>query len=540
MNGLTGTLRLTRLAARRDRVTLPAWIIGLGTFVAVTTTLFDHDLATEADLVRETRIVATNAGMRVLGIVSGPSVGGYMLHREYVTLAALAALMSTFAVVRHMRQSEELGRAEMIGATVVGRHAGLAAAVLVALGADAALAVALTVALLAAGQPASGAVLAALSVAAVGAVFVGVAAITCQVASTTRGASGMSAAALGVAFLLSGVGNVVGTVDDRGLRVSSAWPVWLSPIGWGQQMRPFDDGLWWPLLLFATLTTILLAVAARLVAARDLGRGLLPERRGHTRAGAGLRSHPGLVWRLQRGLVLGWTVGLLGFGLILGALVDQIRDIGGPAAEFYTKAAGTDVVVDAFRASIIGMAATMVAIYVVQVLLRMRVDETGGTLEPVLAGAVTRGRWLLGHVLDAALGATALVLVFAVAMGVGAALVLGDPVGQVGEMVLAGLVQLPSIAVVGGAVVLAVGVLPRWAAPVCWTLLVAVLVLGPMFGPTLGLPPWLQDLSPFTHAPKLPGTAVEAVPLVLLVGVAVILGAVGAGALRRRDLALPA
>jgi ABC-2 type transport system permease protein len=93
---------------------------------------------------------------------------------------------------------------------------------------------------------------------------------------------------------------------------------------------------------------------------------------------------------------------------------------------------------------------------------------------------------------------------------------------------------------VGGAVVLAVGVVPRWAAPVCWTLLVAVLVLGPMFGPTLGLPPWLQDLSPFTHAPKLPGTAVGATPLVLLVAVAVGLGFVGSVALRRRDLVLPA
>jgi ABC-2 type transport system permease protein len=540
MNGLTGTLRLARLAARRDRVTLPSWIVGIAAFVAVTTALFAHDLATRADLVRETRIVATNAGMRVLGITSGPSVGGYMLHREYVMLAALAALMSTFTVVRHTRQSEELGRAEMIGATVVGRHAGLAAAVLVALGADFVLAAAITLGLVAAGQPVAGAVLAALSVAAVGAVFVGVAAVTCQVASTTRGSNGMSAALLGVFFLLSGVGNVVGTVDDRGLRVSSAWPVWLSPLGWGQQMRPFDDGLWWPLALFAALLVGLLVVAARLVAARDLGRGLLRERRGHARAGAGLLSHPGLVWRLQRGLVLGWAVGLLGFGLILGALVDQIRDIGGPAAEFYTKAAGTDVVVDAFRASIIGMAAAMVAIYVVQVLLRMRLDESGGTLEPVLASAVTRGRWVLGHVIDAALGATTLVLVFAVAMGLGAALVLGDPVEQVGEMVLAGLVQLPSVAVVGGAVVIAVGLAPRWAAPLCWSLLVAALVLGPMFGPTLGLPTWLQGLSPFTHAPKLPGTAVEAAPLVLLCALALGLGVGGVIAVRRRDLALPA
>jgi ABC-2 type transport system permease protein len=30
-----------------------------------------------------------------------------------------------------------------------------------------------------------------------------------------------------------------GSLDASGLWVVSACPVWLSPIGWGQQMRPF-------------------------------------------------------------------------------------------------------------------------------------------------------------------------------------------------------------------------------------------------------------------------------------------------------------
>jgi ABC-2 type transport system permease protein len=540
MTGLTGTPRLVRLALRRDRVTLPAWVLGLAVFVAATTALFQDSLATKADLLRETQLVATNAGMRVLGITSGPSDGGYMLHREYVMLAALAALMSTFAVVRHTRQSEELGRAEMVGATVVGRHAELAAAVLVALAADVALAGALSLAIVVGGEPAGGAVLAALSVAAVGAVFVGVAAVTCQVASTTRGATGMSAGVLGVFFMLSGLGNMLGTVDERGVRVTSAWPAWLSPIGWGQQMRPFEDALWWPPGLFALLLAALLALAARLVALRDLGRGLVPERRGRGRAPLTLLGHTRLAWHLQRGVVLGWAVGLLGFGLILGALTDQVRDLAGPAAEFYTRAAGTDVVVDAYRSSIVAIAATFVAIYVVQVLLRLRTDETGGTLEPLLAGSLTRWRWTLGHLTVAMTGGTLLVLVFSVAMGLGAALAVGEPATQLGQMVTAGLVQLPSIAVMAAVVVAAVGFLPRISVALCWTLLAAALVLGPMFGPTLRLPQWALDLSPFTHTPKFPATAVEAAPLLLLAAVALVLAAAGATALRHRDLGLPA
>ena len=163
MTGLTGTPRLVRLALRRDRLSLSAWVLGLGLFVAATTAMFVESLATYEDVVRETQLVSTNAGMRMLGLTSGPTVGGYMLHREYVTLAVLTALMSTLAVVRHTRQNEELGRAELVGATVVGRYAGLAAAVIVTVGANIVLAFVLGLAMTVNGLPASSSMLEARS-----------------------------------------------------------------------------------------------------------------------------------------------------------------------------------------------------------------------------------------------------------------------------------------------------------------------------------------------------------------------------------------
>lgn len=540
MNGLTGTGRLTRLALRRDRLTLPAWVLGLGLFVAATTSLFDSSLADPADLARETRLVATNAGMRMLGLTSGATIGGYMLHREYVMLAALAGLMTTFAVVRHTRQNEELGRSELLGATVVGRDAGLASAVIVAVLADVVLAVVLGLAVMATGQPVRGSLLVGASVAGVGLVLVGVAAVACQLSSTTRGASGMAAAVLGVSFLLSGAGNMLGTVDASGERVTSAWPVWLSPIGWGQQMRPFGGDHVWPLALFVALFLCLVVLATALGRRRDVGRGLWPERRGHAHARATLLSPVGLAWRLQRGALAGWAVGLLVFGLILGALTEQIQTMTGSAAEWYSHMGGTAQVIDGYRTSIIEMAGMFVAIYVVQVMLRMRVDESGGTLEPLLATAVTRPRWVVGHVVNAVGGAVILVLVFGVSMGLTAGQAIGGTPTQVGELAVAALVQLPGIAVLAGLVVAAVGLVPRHAVALSWSLLIAALVLGPMFGPTLGLPQWVQDLSPFTHVPKVPATSLTALPPLLLTTVALVLAVVGTVAIRRRTLTLPA
>ena len=81
---------------------------------------------------------------------------------------------------------------------------------------------------------------------------------------------------------------------------------------------------------------------------------------------------------------------------------------------------------------------------------------------------------------------------------------------------------------------------PRWAVPVSWALLLVTLVVGPMFGPGLDLPSGVQDLSPFTHSPKAPAAAVTAAPVLALVAVGVALGAAALVSLRRRDLALPA
>jgi ABC-2 type transport system permease protein len=540
MPGLIGTTRLTRLALRRDRFTLPAWILGLAGFTAATTAMIDQSFPTYQDLVQDTELVATNPGLRMLGLASGPTVGAYTMHRDYVTLAVLAGLMSTLAVVRHTRQNEELGRAEMLGSAVVGRYAGLAAAVIVSLAANVVLAVLLGLAMMTSGQPAAGSFAAGAAVAAVGVAFVGVAAVTSQLSSTTRGATGAAGGALALAFLASGIGNMLGEADSSGLRVTSAWPAWLSPVGWGQQIRPFGGNHLWPLLLFGLVLVGLVAVAVVLAGRRDVGRGLMPERRGHATASASLLSHPGLVLRLQRGALIGWAVGLLAFGLIFGALSEQIQDIKGEAREWYTQMGGSDQILDAYRTSIVQMAGMAVAIYAVQMLLRLRADEVDGTLEPILATGVSRSRWVLGHVLNTLAGSVLLLVVFAVAAAFTAGQVIGDSGEQLSEMVAAALVQLPGIMALGAAVVAVVGLLPRWAVPVSWAMLVAALMIGPLFGPSLGLPVWMQDISPFTHIPNAPAADVTAAPLVGLAVACLALGLCGLAAIRRRNLLLPA
>ncbi len=216
MNSFTGTTRLIRLALRRDRFVLAAWLLVLAGLLAMFTAMFVDSLPAQADVLRETRLMAGNAGFRMLSLSSGASIGAYAMSRTWVTFALLAAVMSVLCVVRHTRQNEETGRAELLGAGVVGPAAGLTAAVVVALGANAALAPLLGLAMIVSGQPVAGSFAAGASIAAVGVAFTGVAALTSQLSRSARGATGLATAVLAVAFLVSGVGNMLGGVDAGG------------------------------------------------------------------------------------------------------------------------------------------------------------------------------------------------------------------------------------------------------------------------------------------------------------------------------------
>ena len=57
-----------------------------------------------------------------------------------------------------------------------------------------------------------------------------------------------------------------------------------------------------------------------------------------------------------------------------------------------------------------------------------------------------------------------------------------------------------------------------------------------LFGQALQLSHWLLDVSPFTHAPRLPGGAVSATALAWLCVTGIGLCALGLAALRRRDV----
>jgi ABC-2 type transport system permease protein len=538
---LAGTPTLIRLALRRDRTQLAVWLVGVPGLMAMIAATMEGLYTDEAERVAVVAFSANSPVARAFdGPASGTSLGAMVIAEAFVMLAVLVALMSTFAVVRHTRQNEETGRAELVGAAVVGHHAALASALTVAALANLGVGLGVVLVLLLYGLPATGSVLTGVALAAIGLAFAGVGAVTAQVFESARAANGVAGAAVGVAFLLRAVGDAAGSVGPTGLEVISAWPSWLSPIGWGQQVRPYFQDQWPPLLLLLGLTAASVGVAVVLVSHRDLGTGMLPVRRGPDRADERLLSPLGLAWRLQRGVLLGWLVGIAILGAAFSSLGDEVEEVieaSEQLAQAFAMLAGEAGFVDLFMAIMLAIVGSIAGGFVVQALLRLRTEEVAGAAEGVLATAVTRVRWVTSHVVIATVGLLVILGVTGLVSGLTFGLVTGDVADAVPRLGGAALAQVPPSLALGGFVLLAFGLVPRYAATVAWSGFIGCLLLG-QIGGLLDLPQAVLNLSPYTHVPQVPAVAVDWTPLVLLTASGLALGAIGFAAFRHRDLAL--
>ncbi len=525
---MTGTFALLRLALRRDRILLPAWILGLAAMVSISVSATKDLYPTEALRIgASSAINATAALVGLYGRIYDPtSIGALSLIKMTAFGAALVAIVFVFVVVRHTRTEEESGRLELLSAGVVGRSAPLAAGLLAGIGGSAALGLLTALGLVGVGLPTSGSIAFGLSWMLSGAVFSAIAAVAAQVTTSHRSAVGISVAVIGLSYVLRAVGDLAAN--------GPSFLSWLSPIGWSQQLRPFAGNRWVVVALPLLLTGLLIPLAFALRARRDLGAGLIPDRPGPDRGVLG--STRALAWRVQRSTVIAWLVGCMALGGILGSAAHNVTGLlVSPQMQKYIQLlGGTQGLIKAFLAAEIAIMASVIAAFAISATLRLRSDEVSGYSELLLATSTSRIRLAMNGFAIAVFGSAAVLLGTGIAIGLANGLASGDPIGQTGALLAAAAVQVPAIWVMASITLALFGWVPR-ATNAAWATLVAFVVVGE-FGPLWKLPQWVLDLSPFAHSPRLPGGSVSAVPLIWLTAVAVALAAVGLLGWTRRDL----
>lgn len=537
---MTVLLALLLQRLRRDRWQLPLWTLGTALLAISAIVGVADTYGTEPDRVS---LVATALANPVIllfrGLPSGTGDGAFLVFLILPWLAILAAFMSTFLAVRHTRGDEESGRLELVAATPAARRAPLAATVVHGVIANTALAVVLTIATVATGLPPGGALLVGCSVGGVGLVFLAVGLVSAQLLRTARGANSLAVWTTVVLFVVCGIGNALGRPSDDLTRMESSWLTWVSPFGWAENTRAFDEDAWWPLALCVGTALVLTVVAWALAASRDLGESLVPARRGRAQASAALSTPTALVWRLTRGAVAGWAVG----GLLTGALatslasvVDRLGDENPAVADALGRIAGGGDLAEATVTVFFTMLGVLAACCAVQVVCRARQEEAEGTAEAVLAAPVGRLRWLADHLV---VGAVAIVLIVLAGVA-GAALGLLRAEGDSATVLRAVWVAAGGQAVAASVFLVVTALVfvlaPRLTIGLGWSIVLVATVVG-LFGSLLGMPDRLAHLSPIAAAPHVTGDAVDVAGLWWLCAVVVLGGGAALALMRRRELA---
>lgn len=531
MKALAGLGPLVRLILRRDRVTLPIWVLLIGVLPMAAAGGIRQLYTTEAGLAQAAAGFGANpAFLAMFGPIHGNTLGALVAWRSGL-IPVVVGVISVMTVIRHTRVEEEAGRRELLGATVVGRHAPLTAALLVVVGANVGLGVLSAATLAAADLPTTGSIAFGLSIAAVGTLFAVVGAFTAQLSEGAGPARGIGLAALGAAYVLRAAGDAGGTGSALG------WLSWTSPFGWGSRVRPYADERWWILALPLIAALLIGGIAYRISARRDVGGGIIAAGLGPGGASPWLRSPIGLAWRLQRGLLIGWSAGFAVLGLIYGGVAESVQDLiadNPDLVEIFERLGGGGVLSDIFIAAVMSLFGLIAAGYGIQSTLRLRAEEEALRAEAVLATAVSRPRWMVGHLLFALLGPAVALLVGGFATGLAYGTIADDVAGQLPRVVGAALVHLPAVWVMVAIVAALFGFVPRlssWG----WGVYGAVVVIA-MLGPVLQLSHWILDLSPFTHIPPLPGADLRSQPLLWLLAVTAAFTIPAFVTFRRRDL----
>jgi ABC-2 type transport system permease protein len=530
-------LRLFWQQVRRDRVTLPIWILGTVFLLAAAANSVVSEYGdAEGRAQILTVALATPALLALRGIPNGDSLGSAIHFQSFAFLAVTIGLMNVFLATRHGRADEEKGRRELVLATPVSRLAPLRATLLLGLVANGLFVVLAIGGYLSAGVDATGATLSALALGVTGYAFLGLTMIAGELTATSRAANGTGVVLVLGAYALRAAGDALGTPDLDKLTLTPAWPSWLSPIGWGQQTFAFTNNTWWPVSLISALAFASVLVALVLHARRELGASLLAERGGRATARASLGSPLALAWRLQWPTLVAWAGGSALFGFAMGSLVSAIANsnVDNPQIQAILQSLGHTDQSDVGRALLVAVFVIVAAVAAaagVQAVLLMREEESEGRLESILSTPRSRIGWLLAFTLVAALT----VLVVLVATGVTSAIsfaALDDPddawlsLGSV-------LAAAPAALSFTGFTALLVGLLPRIATAGGWAVFGILTVIG-MFGDLLNLPDGAEKVSPLATIPALPTD--DWVPTIIVGSIAVAASVLGALALRRRDL----
>lgn len=525
-----GTNRIIWLIFKQNSLKISLWLFGLIGVSLATVSAYTAIYTGEKEIFEFGLTMQNPAMVAMLGKayqIETFNLGTVFASEMLLFSAVAVSVMNILLVTSSTRMDEEEGRLELIRALPVGRLAYLLAGIILMVIVNSVLFIFLSIGL---GLFMHGSfnlesiVLYSGVLSSTGLFFAGVAAVAAQLTATTRGALGISFGMLITAYIVRAIGDV-----DNDLMSL------FSPLGWTVRTSVFVENKWWPISALVCGATILLMSAFYLNHKRDINAGMLPDRNGKRYASRFLKSRFGLTWRLEKGTIFSWGIGIflmsVAFGAILGDLETYFSDF--ELVKKVLPANSTATMTEQFITLLIGIMSVFAAIPSVSILLKLKKEERMGRTENFYSRAVSRSKVMGDYFIVAFLTGVLMQILIGIGLYVSASQVIEKTIG-LGSVLASVLAYVPAIWVVIGLTTLLVGVFPKWAGFVWIYMLFAMIVI--YLGNLLGFPEWLNRFSAFYQVPLLPNEEVNWLTLSLLSIVGTVLSVSGFLGYNKRDI----
>lgn len=526
---------LLRLYLRRDWLKIGLWWLGLVGLMAGAAAKFDGLYGSQQAMASIITTLKTPAMVSLLGPFTANkpyTVADVYAAEMMVFMGLFVAMMNIYFGVHSSRADEDSGVSELIRAHAVGQHASLWASLLELILINGLAGVLEALGLQAAGMTGSNAAgnwLFGLGLAAFGLMFGLFTLLVAQISDSSRGATMLSYLVLGVLFIAR-MGTDVQNPDDT----------WWTIYGWIEKLDIYGQNHWLPVIYMLVLTTVVAVITLVLSSRRDLGAGLLPQRKGRRFASRWLRGPLSLIARLERISTIVWLVALF----ILGATYGSIFGTAGalvktnPAMAQLIGAAATKT---ANQTLVLQFANKLAIIFVVLAtipglitLLRLNRDDSKGYFEQLHAKAISRLRLYLSF---SAFGLISAIVAFALGiygMDVAGAAAMGHNAIHLTRFMRAFWGFTPALIVTFGIAACLVGFLPRWQ-NIAW-LIPAYGFFSLYLGNMLDFPKWALRLTPYGWVNTVPVHTINWGTAGWMTALGIVLIGLGYLGYRRRDL----
>lgn len=528
MTNFVGTFNLLRLAIRRDRFSLPVWILlpCLAFWGQISFTLAMPDW--QAFL---TELSASPLTEAILGPIVPLTMEGAIMWRSTVQGALVLMIAAPLVVIRHTRSEEASSRAEFYLSRPVGKFAPFMAALILSMGGSLLAGVLISIVLTVSGFAVAGSVLAGLTVAFSGCFFAGLALIIAQIFTVPKSAWIAITMLIGSTYFTMVINNLSGGV--------SGW-LWLAPESWYRLAVPFGENSVWPLFAFALICLATVGCALAFLKNRDISGGLFTEPVGNTKAPGFLATPFALNLWLNKNMALAWCLGMAFIGLAIGAIgptiADQMSEMlagfasWGPAMARIGNQEGF-VALMIYMLGLMGGGSALA----ISIMMGLKSDESAGFAEVMLAKPISRVRYMVSFIAMAFLYIAVISAALGLAAGIGWATVTGD-----GAFILKALgmsiSKIPSLWLIVGFAAFLYGVGPK-IQTVMTTLLIGALIVLEMFW-EVGLVPWeVMAPTPFGIAHySIPIGELNILPLIIATILALGLAWLGISCFRKRNI----